>query len=87
MYADDILLIAESEDNLQCMLNVLDKWCKKWRMIINMDKMQIIHFRPKGIKCSQTKFKLGTTELQLVDRYRYLGCTVNEYLDPNITYW
>ena len=69
MYADDILLIAESEDNLQCMLNVLDKWCKKWRMIINMDKTQIIHFRPKCIKCSQTKFKLGTTELQIVDRY------------------
>ena len=28
---------------------------------------------------------MGTTELQLVDRYRYLGCTINEYLDPNIT--
>ena len=66
IYADDILLIAESEDNLQCMLNVLDKWCKKWRMIINMDKTQIIRFRPKCIKCSQTKFKLGTTNEDLV---------------------
>ena len=28
---------------------------------------------------------MGTTELQIVDRYRYLGCKINEYLDPDIT--
>ena len=54
-------------------------------MFVNMNKMQIIHFRPKCIKRTQTKFTLGTIELQRIDRYRYLECTINEYLNPNIT--
>ena len=28
MYADDIALVAETEEDLQDMLNVLSKWCR-----------------------------------------------------------
>ena len=47
LYVDDLVLLSETEEDLQCMLNILDKWCRKWRMVINMEKTQIIHFRYK----------------------------------------
>ena len=29
-FADDIALMAETEEDLQCMLNVLHSWCECW---------------------------------------------------------
>ena len=34
LYVDDIVLIASSEIDLQQMLNKLNEWCNKWRMLI-----------------------------------------------------
>ena len=45
LYADDLTLIAESENDLQPMLNCLCEWCCKWRMKINLGKTNIIHFK------------------------------------------
>ena len=43
LYADDVVLLAESESDLQIMLDVLSNWCKKWRLDINDTKTQVIH--------------------------------------------
>ena len=32
LYADDIILLAETEEEMQIMLNELQTWCIKWRM-------------------------------------------------------
>ena len=61
LYADDIIVLAETEDNLQSMLNQLSAWCNKWRMLINTDKSQIIHFRPKRHKQTKFKFTVNST--------------------------
>ena len=45
MYADDIVFLAETEDDLQLMLNVLSEWCKSWEVTVNLKKSQIMHFR------------------------------------------
>ena len=34
LYADDIVLLSDSEANLQMMLNKLNDWCNKWRMTL-----------------------------------------------------
>ena len=48
LYADDIVLIAETEKNLQIMLDQVYKyWCNRWNMNVNIAKSQIIHFRKK----------------------------------------
>ena len=47
LYADDIVLIAGSESNLQKMLDHVSEWCKKWQLRINPNKTQIVHFRGK----------------------------------------
>ncbi len=71
-YADDIILLAESESDLQNMLNVLNGWCHKWRLAINQSKTQIMHFRMKNMERSTQLIYNGSTALQYVDAYKYL---------------
>ncbi len=43
-YADDLALMAESEADLQKLLDILYDWCAKWRLAINIDKTKVMHF-------------------------------------------
>ena len=82
LYADDIALMATSENDLQRMLDCLDQWCQRWKLVVNADKSQVIHFR-RGPSVPRTahQFKCGTGNLLLVEKYRYLGLIFTEFLD------
>ncbi len=67
------------------MINKLHEWCKKWRMEVNDSKTNIVHFRNKGIHCTNVCFKLGENVLNKVEKYKYLGITLNEYLEYDTT--
>ena len=56
-YADDIVVISESEVNLQKMLDYLHIWCRKWRSRVNTNKSTIMHVRPKRRQRTQFLFK------------------------------
>jgi hypothetical protein len=45
LYADDIVLLAPDEHSLQLMLDCVNTWCLKWRLLVNKDKTKVIHFR------------------------------------------
>ena len=45
LYADAMALIAESEENLQHMPDLLGAWCQEWDLKVNPPKSEIIHFR------------------------------------------
>ena len=49
MFADDIVIFAESEVQLNRALEIVNKWCNscKWKMEINVGKSGVIHFRDK----------------------------------------
>jgi hypothetical protein len=40
LYADDILLVSESEEGLQNGLNVLSKCCSSWKLEVNTKTIQ-----------------------------------------------
>ena len=80
LYADDIVLVAPSEESLQKMLDFIEKWCKKWRMAINKDKTQIVHFRRANIPRTNTSFHFGDYSLDVVSFYKYLGVLFDEHL-------
>ena len=48
MFADDIALVSDSERNMQSMLDIVNNWCHKWRLNINVNKTGIVHFRIKS---------------------------------------
>ena len=43
LYADDLILISDSEQGLQDGLNILHKYCKDWCMKININKTKVIN--------------------------------------------
>ena len=80
LYADDIVLISESEQNLQDMLDYMHRWCFKWKLKLNVDKSSVVHFRPKRQRRSEFSFHFGPNNLNTVDKYKYLGILIDEHL-------
>jgi exonuclease III len=70
MYADDILVLSQSSKGLQTSLNNLNKYCKRWRLPININKSKTMVFNSR--KCNNV-FKIGDQILQDSCRVPYLG--------------
>ena len=82
LYADDIVLLAENEKDLQTLLDITQDWCYKWKMNINVEKSKIMHFRQNKKKQSNVNFSFGDMPLQYCESYKYLGI----YLDPHLKF-
>lgn len=85
LYADDIVLLAENQLDLQRLLNALHDWCNINDMFINRDKSKVVHFRPASMPRSDVIFKCGVNVLETIGTYTYLGIVLSEYLDFNVT--
>ena len=85
LYADDLVIIAPSEEKLQCCLQYVNTWCNRWRMVVNEEKTEIVHFRKKSAGKTQYQFKYGNSILNVNSKYRYLGLVLDEYLNFNTT--
>jgi len=83
LFADELVLLAENETNLQSMLNNLTNWCSKWGIKINASKSKCMHFRNKRKPCSAFQFKIGKLSPEYTHHYKYLGFWINEFLDNN----
>ena len=44
LYADAMVLLAENEENLQSLLDIMSEWCYKWRLKANKSKTKIFIF-------------------------------------------
>ena len=76
MYADDIVLIANNEQELQNMIDIVVNYSHKWRFELNHKKTEIVIF---GRKSTDHHFFLRAyngvemKELMIVPEYTYLG--------------
>ena len=48
LFVDDTSLFGEDVEGVEQSLMVLDEWCSKWGMKVNVEKSAIIHFRRKS---------------------------------------
>ena len=76
MYADDLIILSESEKGLQNSLNMLEQYTKKWKLKVNLKKTQIIIFSTGGYKGKTPSFTFEKKPLKLVKEYKYLGTTI-----------
>lgn len=67
LYADDIVLMAENERDMQKMLFHTNEWCKKWRMSINEKKTNVVHFRSPPTRISNYQFCFGEKKINYVN--------------------
>ena len=80
LYADDIVLIAPTEENMQAMLDVLSAWSQKWRILVNKKKTKAMHFRTTTSPLTETQFLYCNSPIDFVNSYKYLGITMGEHL-------
>ena len=85
LYADDIVLFAKNEADLQFLLNIVELWCQKWRLEVNLTKANILHIREKRKMQSKFMFLFNKRPVPYSTFYKYLGCNINEFLDYNFT--
>ena len=70
LFADDIVLTAESEQGLQVMVSSLNKACLEAGMKINVSKSEVLVAARNPVKCA---ILCGTKFLEQVDEFKYLG--------------
>ena len=81
LYADDVALLSDNEQDMQTMLDYVDNWCTTWGMKINMTKSKVMHIRKKGTERSDYGFRIGKKPADYVTEYKYLGVIIDEFLD------
>ena len=60
MFADDIVLLADTEKDLQESLNRLEEFCSNWDLSISIEKTKIVIFNKatcSSIFCIQFPYK------------------------------
>lgn len=77
LYADDLVLLSESESGLQSSLKVLETYCKKWKLNVNLKKTKILVFCLPSQKrlFLVSRWVFGGQNLDRVEEYTYLGLT------------
>jgi hypothetical protein len=76
LYADDIVLVADSAPNLQAMLNCAQGYATKWRFRFNSSagKSDVVIIEPSVDSQEQpAQFFLGSATMNIAGEYRYLG--------------
>ena len=59
LYADDIVLIAENENDLQLLIDILNTWCKHKALNVSFEKTKIVHFRNPSVPPTNEIFLMG----------------------------
>jgi exonuclease III len=50
LYADDVVLMAGTKEELQVLINTVDKFCRRWHMDINLKKSEVMVVLPKKVE-------------------------------------
>ena len=83
LFADDVVLLAESRHDLQVLLDAAYGYGQKWRFNWNCAKSKVLRFSPR--KVQNHHHFLGFQKLELVKSFKYLGIDIQENLSWSIT--
>ena len=72
LWADDILLLSETETGMNHMLKDLGEYCKTNDLTINFDQTKCMIFNKTG-RLLRRNFVLGNQKIDTVRSYKYLG--------------
>ena len=85
LYADDIVCLAECEEELQNILFIVEQWCRRWRLEVNLTKTNIMHIRRQRRTRSRFTFLFDYKPVPYCNDYKYLGSNINEHLSFKFT--
>jgi hypothetical protein len=76
MYADDLILLSETKEGLQNLINKVNDFCTERKLSINEKKTKVMVFN-RGNKLIKADLFCNTTLLVNVKTFKYLGITVS----------
>ena len=85
MYADDMVLIAESPSGLQQLIDNLYIYNSECNLGLNVDKTKIVVFRNGGKMKDSEKWYYNGKSLDIVNQFNYLGMLFNFNGKFNVT--
>ena len=86
LFADDIVLLAKSKQDLQKLLNAAFNYSERWRFAWNCSKSKVMRFGVPKCKKQQIYF-LGLQELEVVNSFKYLGVDIQQNLSWSTSKW
>ena len=72
LYADDVVVFADSREELQDELHKLCEYCKRWNLRLDISKSKVVVFK-KGNSRAVYTLKYGDEEIQNILTIPYLG--------------
>ena len=77
LFADDMVILGESPEDLQDSLNELYKYYDKWGLEVKTAKTKVVVFRQRGRLRQNERWSLNGTVLETVNDFNYLGVVFN----------
>lgn len=69
MYADDMVLLSESPEGLQNILDTLHEYCNDWKLSVNVCKTKIVVFRKSGRLKQTERWLYNKEEVEIVNQF------------------
>ena len=73
LYADDIVLLAESEAQLSWLMARVHEYAHRWRFEVNHSKCGLMCFQPSGAELPASELRIGERTVPWVAVCKYLG--------------
>jgi hypothetical protein len=85
LYADDLVLIADSEAQLRDMLDTATQFLRQWRFTVSERKSQVVAFGPGETQSLRDRvWQLGGVTIRDVQHYKYLGLLFEKGVDGTV---
>lgn len=71
-YADDIVIIAEEEQDMRAMMNRLERYLERKGLELNEEKTKVMKFRKGGRRSKKIDWRWKGKRIEKVKEYKYL---------------
>ena len=77
LFADDMVIVGNSPEDLQNSLNLLFQYCSDWGLTVNTQKTKIVVFRKRGQIREGESWTYNNEQHEVVNDFNYLGIVFN----------
>ncbi|XP_068912463.1 golgin subfamily A member 6-like protein 6 [Tenebrio molitor] len=77
-FADDMVIVAKSERKMKEMMRNLEKYVRKKKLQVNVEKTKMMVFSKGKRKNEESEWKWEEIKIERVSEFKYLGYTFNE---------
>ena len=72
-WADDLLLISKSKQDLQKQIQIVDQYCSDWKRILNVEKTKTVIFNKAGATFKKERIQYKVKNIKTVKHFKYLS--------------